>query len=83
MPTGTVRGHAGVRKVLGPFFAAIHENEFLHIRKAASGQVMFRERFHRHCLDHGWRELPVKSVFEAHDGLITIWRDYFDLLTAA
>ena len=83
IPMGTVRGHAGVREVLGPFFEPIHENEFVHIRQAADGPVVFIERLDRHRLDHGWRELPVNSVFEVHDGLITVWRDYFDLMTAA
>ena len=83
IPMGTVRGHQGVREVLGPFFAPIHENEFLILRKAATGPVVFLERLDRHRLDHGWRELPVNSVFEVHDGLITVWRDYFDLMTAA
>jgi limonene-1,2-epoxide hydrolase len=82
IPMGTVRGHGGVREVLGPFFAPIHENEFLILRQAAAGPVVFLERLDRHRLDHGWRELPVNSVFEVHDGLITVWRDYFDLLTA-
>ena len=83
VPMGTVRGHAGVRQVLEPFFAPIHENEFLMLREAATGPVVFLERLDRHRLDHGWRELPVNSVFEVHDGLITVWRDYFDLMTAA
>jgi limonene-1,2-epoxide hydrolase len=83
IPMGTVRGHAGVREVLGPFFAPIHENELLILRTAADGPVVFLERLDRHRLDHGWRELPVNSVFEVHDGLITVWRDYFDLGTAA
>ena len=83
IPMGTVRGHAGVREVLGPFFAPIRENEFVLLRKAADGPVVFLERLDRHRLDHGWRELPVNSVFEVHDGKITVWRDYFDLLTAA
>jgi limonene-1,2-epoxide hydrolase len=83
VPMGTVRGHAGVREVLGPFFAPIRENEFLVLRKAADGPIVFMERLDRHRLDHGWRELPVNSVFEVHDGLITVWRDYFDLATAA
>ena len=83
VPMGTVRGHEGVREVLGPFFAPILENEFVIIRSAADGPVVFLERLDRHRLDHGWRELPVNSVFEVHDGLITVWRDYFDLLTAA
>ena len=81
-PMGTVHGHTGVREVLGPFFEPIHENEFLILRRAAAGPVVFLERLDRHRLDHGWRDLPVNSVFEVHDGLITVWRDYFDLLTA-
>jgi len=83
VPIGTVRGHAGVRAVLEPFFAPIHENEFVVVRKAAAGPVVFLERLDRHRLDHGWRELPVSSVFEVHHGRITVWRDYFDLATAA
>ena len=83
VPIGTVRGHDGVREVLGPFFAPIHENEFVQLRRAAAGPIVFVERLDRHRLDHGWRELPVNSVFEVHDGTITVWRDYFDLMTAA
>ncbi len=83
VPMGTVHGHEGVRSVLEPFFAPIHENEFLILRRAADGPVVFFERLDRHRLDHGWRELPVNSVFEVHDGKITVWRDYFDLVTAA
>ena len=83
IPLGTVHGHAGVREVLEPFFAPIHENEFLILRRAASGPVVFLERLDRHRLDHGWRELPVNSVFEVHGGKVTVWRDYFDLTTAA
>ena len=83
IPMSTVHGHDGVRSVLGPFFETIHENEFVILRSAAEGPVVFMERLDRHRLDHGWRDLPVNSVFEVHDGLITVWRDYFDLLTAA
>lgn len=83
IPMGTVRGHVGVREVLEPFFAPIHENEFITVRGAADGTVVFLERLDRHRLDHGWRELPVNSVFEVRDGKITVWRDYFDLATAA
>ncbi len=83
IPISTVWGRAGVRDVLGPFFAPINENEFLILRKAADGPIVFMERLDRHRLDHGWRELPVNSTFEVHDGLITVWRDYFDLGAAA
>lgn len=83
MPIGTVRGPAGVREVLEPFAAPIHENEFMILRRAAAGPIVLLERLDRHRLDHGWRELPVNSVFEVQDGRITVWRDYFDLGTMA
>lgn len=83
IPIQTVHGHAGVREVVEPFFGPIHENEFVILRRAAAGPVVFLERLDRHRLDDGWRELPVNSVFEVHDGKITVWRDYFDLATAA
>jgi limonene-1,2-epoxide hydrolase len=79
----TVTGHAGIRDVLEPFFASIHENEFQILRTATDGPVVFLERLDRHRLDHGWRELPVNGVFEVHDGKITVWRDYFDIATMA
>ncbi len=81
VPMGTVFGHDGVRSVLDPFFAPIRENEFVFLRRASEGAVVFVERLDRHRLDHGWRELEVNSVFEVHDGLITVWREYFDLAT--
>jgi limonene-1,2-epoxide hydrolase len=82
VPIGTVVGKDGIRSVLEPFFAPIHENVFDILRRASDGPVVFMERLDRHRLDHGWRDLPVNSAFEVHDGLITVWRDYFDLGTA-
>ncbi|MFZ4717944.1 MAG: limonene-1,2-epoxide hydrolase family protein [Ilumatobacteraceae bacterium] len=82
VPLGTVHGHAGVRSVLEPFFAPIHENEFVIHATAATGSTVMVERLDRHRLDHGWRELPVVGVFAVRDGLITSWRDYFDAATA-
>jgi limonene-1,2-epoxide hydrolase len=83
IPMGSVAGHQGVRSVLEPFFAPIHENQFVVLRSAATDDVVVIERVDRHRLDHGWRELPVVGVFEVRNGLITVWRDYFDLATAA
>ncbi len=83
IPMGTVHGPSGVREVLEPFAAPIRENEILILRRSQSGPIVFMERLDRHRLDHGWRELPVNSVFEVHHGRITVWRDYFDLGTAA
>ena len=80
-PLGTVRGPAGMRAVLEPFFAPTLENEFRVIRGATDGPIVILERLDRHRLATGWVELPVTGVYEVHDGKITYWRDYFDLAT--
>jgi limonene-1,2-epoxide hydrolase len=81
VPIATVRGPAGIRGVLEPFFAPTLENEWIIRATAADGPVVFMERLDRHRLRNGWTELPVTGVFEVHDGRITAWRDYFDLAT--
>lgn len=80
-PIGTVRGPAGMRAVLEPFFAPTITNEFRVLRAAVNGAVVIVERLDRHQLADKWVELPVTGVFEVHDGLITYWRDYFDAAT--
>ena len=82
VPMGSAKGPEGVRSVLEPFFAPIDENDFVIHRKAVEGKVVFYERLDRHRLGNSWRELPVIGVFEVEDGLITLWREYFDLATA-
>ena len=80
-PLGTVRGPAGIRAVLEPFFAPTLENEFKVLREAEIGPIVFMERLDRHRLADKWVELPVTGVFEVHGGRITLWRDYFDVAT--
>lgn len=81
MSMGKVKGPAGVRAVLEPFFAPTLENEFVILRQLAEGPVVMMERLDRHRLADGWVELPVTGVFEVHNGRITLWRDYFDAVT--
>lgn len=80
-PFGVVRGPAGVRAVLEPFFGPTRENEFRVVRQSASGALVFLERLDRHLFGDTWVELPVTGVYEVHNGLITYWRDYFDVAT--
>lgn len=80
-PFGAVTGPAGVRAVLEPFFAPTRENEFRVLREAAVGNIVFLERLDRHLFGDKWVELPVTGVYEVNDGLITYWRDYFDVAT--
>lgn len=80
-PLGTVHGPAGIRSVLEPFFGPTVENEFNVLRSAASGPVVLLERLDRHLFGEKWVELPVTGVYEVRRGLITYWRDYFDMTT--
>lgn len=78
---GTVRGHAGIRAVLEPFFGPTLENQLVIQRESSTGSIVFLERLDRHRLKDRWVELPVTGVFEVRDGKISVWRDYFDLAT--
>ncbi len=80
-PLGAVRGPAGIRGVLESFFSPTLENEFKVLRASATGSIVFLERLDRRRLADKWVELPVTGIYEVHDGLITLWRDYFDLAT--
>ena len=82
-PLGTFRGPAGVRAQLEPFFTPMAENKFIVHREVANGPVVFLERLDRHLLGSKWIELPVNSVFEVHNGNITVWHEYFDMATIA
>lgn len=81
MPMGAVKGPDGVRQVLEPFFAPTLENDLVVLRAAEAGPTVFLERLDRHRLADRWVELPVTGVFEVRDGLVTVWRDYFDIAT--
>lgn len=81
IPLMTVRGPAGIRSVLEPFFAPTIENVFVILREVAVGPIVFLERLDRHRLASGWVELPVVGVYEVIDGRITVYRDYFDAAT--
>lgn len=80
-PFGTGHGPTGMRALLEPFFAPTLKNEFGVLREAVNGAVVVLERLDRHRLADKWVELPVTGVFEVHGGLITYWRDYFDVAT--
>lgn len=73
----TVRGPAGMRAILEPFFAPTLENRLNVIREAAVGPLVFLERLDRRLLPTGWVDLPVTGVYEVHGGLITVYRDDF------
>lgn len=80
IPLDPVQGHAAIRAVLGPFLDMASEVDWVvhHWADGVAGVVM-NERTDRFLINGAWLELPVMGVFETRDGLITAWRDYFDM----
>lgn len=82
VPIGKSQGPDGIRAALTGFFAMAEDIEWETLRQVARGDLangtVLNERDDRLRLSGSWRSLPVCGVFEVRDGLITLWRDYFD-----
>lgn len=87
VPFGPVRGSEAVRSTLEPFLAPFTTVEWRVSHQVESGTssagTVLHERLDRFSLEHPdgtveWLELRVAGVFEVTDGLISLWRDYFD-----
>lgn len=81
VPMGKIHGRATVHDRLEPMMERCSELEWITVRQASTGPLVLNERLDRFLWPHGWVEMPCAGVFEVHDGLITLWRDYFDLAT--
>ncbi|WP_334141659.1 limonene-1,2-epoxide hydrolase family protein [Rhabdothermincola sp.] len=81
VPIGKTYGPEGIKSVLGPM-VAVDEVEFRVLRQIAAGDTVMNERVDRFRIGERWMELPVAGVFVVNgEGLITLWRDYFDMQT--
>ena len=80
VPVGKNIGPEAMRSFLGQMTAGIDEVEFIVHRQVAIGNTVLNERSDRFRMGDKWLDLPVAGVFEVNDdGLITLWRDYFDM----
>jgi len=80
MPMQPVVGAETVKAVLASFLNQASEVDWPVSRQLVAGNCVMNERVDRFRIGDGWLELPVVGVFEVDDdGLITLWRDYFDL----
>lgn len=86
VPMGPVHGPDAVRAGLAPFLGACEQVDWVIHHQVArhdgngSGVVM-NERLDRFHMGGRWVEVPVAGLFVIDGGLITLWRDYFDLPT--
>lgn len=82
VPMGKNYGPDGIKAVLGAMVDGVDTVEFVVHRQLTAGNVVANERTDRFEVNGKWIDLPVAGVFEVNDdGLITLWRDYFDLPT--
>jgi limonene-1,2-epoxide hydrolase len=81
VPIGKVHGPDGIRSVLAPMLDGATTVEWVVHRQVGDGPVVFNERLDRFHMPFGWIEIPVTGVWEVRDGVITLWRDYFDEMT--
>jgi limonene-1,2-epoxide hydrolase len=80
MPMQPIVGREAMVATLEMFLGSASEVDWVILRQHEIGNVVFNERVDRFRIGDGWLELPLAGVFEVDDdGLITLWRDYFDL----
>jgi limonene-1,2-epoxide hydrolase len=82
VPMQPIAGRDTMVAVLSAFMGPAVAVEWKVLREVAVGNVVANERIDRFQFPGGWVELPVAGFFEVDEqGLITLWRDYFDLST--
>ncbi len=79
MPIDPISGRDAVRQVLEGFLQPAVHVEWRVLREWEVGGTVINERLDRFQIADGWLELPVAGFFQVEGGLITLWRDYFDM----
>lgn len=80
MPMDPIVGRDAMVATLQMFLGSANEVEWVIVRQHEVANVVFNERIDRFQIGGGWLELPIAGVFEVDDdGVITLWRDYFDM----
>lgn len=81
VPSGKVFGHDGVRKVLSGMTGRADEIDWVVHRQIEQDGTVFNERTDRFRVGEVWIEISLAGLFVVEDGVIVLWRDYFDLAT--
>ena len=80
VPMGKNYGPEGIKTFAGNMNSSFDSVEFIVHREAVTGQIVLNERTDRFVKGDLTFDLLVAGVFEVNDaGLITLWRDYFDM----
>jgi len=82
VPMQPIVGREGVRATLAGFLGAATEVSWPVSSQFGHGNRVANERVDKFKIGDGWLEMPVAGFFDVdEDGLISLWRDYFDLAT--
>ena len=85
VPMGKAFGPDGLRATLTGFFSMCTGIEWIIVRQTSTGDLtkgtVLNEREDRFEMHGRWVTLPVAGIFEIRDGMIVLWRDYFDRAT--
>ena len=79
MPMDPIVGRDAMAATLEAFLAAASEVDWPIVSQYEFGSTVVNERVDRFKIGDGWLELPIAGVFHVEAGLITLWRDYFDM----
>lgn len=80
VPMGKNFGPEGIKTIAGNMNGRFDTVEFIVHREASTGSIVINERTDRFVKGELTFDLLVAGVFEVNDaGLVTLWRDYFDM----
>jgi limonene-1,2-epoxide hydrolase len=79
IPLAPVHGPDAIASTVAEFMSWGGEVQVEIANMVADGPVVMVERVDHVSGGTQTVSLPVVGVFEVHDGMITAWRDYFDL----
>ena len=80
IPMEPIKGRDAIEATLAGFFGMVESIRFDTVHLVADGPIVMTERIDHFIGAERTVSLPVMGTFEVGpDGLITAWRDYFDL----
>ena len=79
MPMEPIKGRDAIQATLAGFFGMVDQIRFDTTHMLSDGPIVMTERVDHFIGPERTISLPVMGVFEVHGGVITAWRDYFDL----
>ena len=78
-PLEPVHGRDAIRDTVAAFMEMGGQAGVDIVHMLANGQLVMTERIDHFITPERTLSLPMMGIFEVHNGLITAWRDYFDL----